>query len=120
MSTPRDPAITTEFDHAHDAASSWPLLSEREMNRLRFLAYCRSHSRFRTPAPVRAEVDALCDVIIAALAAEPTSQVPPVPESLSYPRAGSTPTDADIPAWRAALASVPPTFAARRDCHPHG
>ncbi|MGZ6363090.1 MAG: hypothetical protein ACXWP0_15540, partial [Ktedonobacterales bacterium] len=68
MSMSRDAASTTESDHANDAESTWPLLSEREMNRLRFLAYCRADGRIRSPAPVRAEVDALCDEIIAALA----------------------------------------------------
>lgn len=114
MSISRDPAIT---NHAHDAASSWPLLSERELNRLRFLAYCRADGRIRPPAPVQANVDTLCDEIIAALAAErAASQVPPVPEPQSYPHEGSTPAAANTPAWRATLASVPATFAARRDC----
>ncbi|MGZ3681204.1 MAG: hypothetical protein ACXWQR_22500, partial [Ktedonobacterales bacterium] len=116
MSMSRDAASTTESDHANDAESTWPLLSEREMNRLRFLAYCRADGRIRSPAPVRAEVDALCDEIIAALAAEPAGQVPLVSESLSYPRGRSTAAGTDTPAWRATLASVPPTFAARRDC----
>lgn len=121
-SMPCDSAITNGIDLARHATSNWPLLSERELNRLRFLAYCRAHELIRSPAPVRASVDTLCDEIVAALPAErATDQAPPVSEPLPYLhlREGSTFADTDTRVWRAALASVPPTFAARRDCHPN-
>lgn len=71
------------------------------------------------PAAVRADVDALCDEIVAALTAERAAgQVSPVTESLPSPREGSPSAGGDTPLWRVALACVPPTFAARRDCQP--
>lgn len=118
MNIPRD-AATIGINQTRDAAGNWPLLSLRELNRLRFLAYRRMNSRINSPAPVRTDVDALCDEIISALAAErATGQMSPTQESLPYLREGSPSASADTLAWRAALASVPATFAARRDCQP--
>lgn len=115
MNMPREAASTTGINQARNAASDWPLLSVRELNRLRFLAYRRANGRMSSPAPLRADVDTLCDEIISTLA---TGQMSPTPESLPYPREESPSASAGTPAWRATLASVPPTFAARRDCQP--
>jgi hypothetical protein len=80
IDSPRhDDVLTTRTEPA-DRATRWPQVSERELTRLRFLVYRRQTGRIRPPAPVRAEVDALCASLLAA-SGPPDPQPPkrPIP-----------------------------------------
>jgi hypothetical protein len=80
IDSPRhDDQLTTRAAFA-DLAPRWPQFSERELARRRFLVYRRQTGRIRPPAPVRAEVDALCAALLAT-SGSPDPQPPkrPVP-----------------------------------------
>jgi hypothetical protein len=75
IDSPRhDDMLTTRTELA-DLATRWPQFSERERARLRFLVYRRQMGRIRPPAPVRAEVDALCAALLAT--SDPPDPQPP-------------------------------------------
>jgi len=106
MSTRGSAATTTSIDHAQDLgalATRWPQFSARELDRLRFLVYLRQTGRIHRPAPVRAEVDALCAALL-------TYPAPPDPAPPRRSTGGAVPSPA--PARRAAPAGVPPMWAA--------
>ena len=65
IDSPRHNDILTTRTEPADLATRWPQVSERERARLRFLVYRRQTGRIRPPAPVRAEVDALCAALLA-------------------------------------------------------
>ncbi len=46
------------------AEPSWPSLSADDLHRLRFFAYLHRRGRLRPPAPIGAEVDALCTALL--------------------------------------------------------
>ena len=83
IDSPRHDDVLTTRTELADLATRWPQLSERELARLRFLVYRRQMGRIRPPAPVRAEVDALCTALLA------TSGPPdPQPPKRSIPGGG--------------------------------
>jgi hypothetical protein len=92
-------AAITKIDQRHDAAMHWPQFSERELGRLRFLAHRCQMGGLRRPAPVRAEVEALCTSLLANL-----EQPDPEPPRYSVAQLGS--------AYSAARGSVPLLWAA--------
>lgn len=105
MSTSSAAATTTPIDHAQDLgalATRWPQFSARELDRLRFLVYLRQTGRIHRPAPVRAEVDALCTALL-------TDPGRPDPGPPRRPTGGAVPP---APPRRAAPGGVPPMWAA--------
>ena len=79
-SSRHDDVLTTWTEPA-DLATHWPLFSERELARLGFLAYRRQTGRIGPPAPVGAEVDALCASLLA-------TSGPPDPQPPKRPMPG--------------------------------
>jgi hypothetical protein len=65
IDSPRHNDVLTTWTEPADLATCWPQVSARELARLRFLVYRRQTGRIRPPAPVRAEVDALCASLLA-------------------------------------------------------
>lgn len=122
MNPQRHAALPTANDPEQDAATRWPLFSEQEWNRLRFLAYRRETGRIRPPAPMSTEIDDLCVVLLAGLV-QPTSEPPQTavaapritPRSPRHARGGVPLTWA---AWAAKYGTLRPDRGARRP-HPY-
>jgi hypothetical protein len=109
MSVPNGSEYTPP-DHtaaADDAAKHWPHLSEREINRLRFLAYRRDAGLIRPAAPVRPEIDILCADLLAGLArpALEPAQRPVVRTEVSPPSLRSELTGQPAPSLSGIIAA---------------
>jgi hypothetical protein len=81
IDSPRHNDVRTRRTEPADLAPRWPQFSERELARLRFLVYRRQTGRIRPPAPVCAEVDALCAALL-------TTAGPPDPKPPKRPIPG--------------------------------
>lgn len=92
------------------SATAWPSFSIRELNRLRFLAFCRQTGRIRPAPTVRPEMEELCASLLADLRpsdGEPTPGRAGIGDAHSAGRAHSTHTPRQLVAAR----GVPATWA---------